>query len=55
MLLQGDTVWEHLPAVLFGSFALLSGALVLTTPETLGTKLPETVEEAEQLGRTRQK
>lgn len=44
------TVWASLPSVLFGSFALLSGALVFTSPETLGTKLPDTMEEAEQLG-----
>ncbi|CAH2047621.1 unnamed protein product, partial [Iphiclides podalirius] len=42
-------VWESLPSVLFGSFALLSGLLIFTTPETLGTKLPDTMEEAEQL------
>ncbi|XP_045769172.1 solute carrier family 22 member 3-like isoform X2 [Maniola jurtina] len=42
------TVWEHFPSVLFGSFALLSGLLLLLTPETLGIKLPDTMEEAEQ-------
>ncbi|XP_049872917.1 organic cation transporter protein-like [Pectinophora gossypiella] len=42
-------VWEPFPPVLFGSFALLSGLLIFTTPETLGTKLPDTMEEAEQL------
>ncbi|KAG6440877.1 organic cation transporter protein [Manduca sexta] len=45
------TVWESLPSVLFGSFALLSGVLIFTTPETLGTKLPDTIEDAEQLGK----
>ncbi|XP_023935657.2 organic cation transporter protein-like [Bicyclus anynana] len=44
------TVWESFPSVLFGSFALLSGALIFLTPETLGTKLPDTIAEAEQLG-----
>ncbi|XP_075975362.1 organic cation transporter protein-like [Anticarsia gemmatalis] len=44
-------VWESLPSVLFGSFALLSGALIFTTPETLGTKLPDTFEDAEQIGK----
>ncbi|XP_045769178.1 solute carrier family 22 member 21-like [Maniola jurtina] len=42
------TVWEHFPSVLFGSFALLSGLLLLLTPETLGIKMPDTMEEAEQ-------
>ncbi|XP_069357890.1 organic cation transporter protein-like [Maniola hyperantus] len=43
------TIWEHFPSVLFGSFALLSGLLLFLTPETLGIKLPDTMEEAEQL------
>ncbi|KAL0880517.1 hypothetical protein ABMA27_002913 [Loxostege sticticalis] len=42
-------VWESLPSVMFGSFALLSATLVFTTPETLGTKLPDTMEDAENL------
>ncbi|XP_059052961.1 organic cation transporter protein-like [Achroia grisella] len=42
-------IWESLPSVLFGTFALISGFLVFTTPETLGTKLPDTMEEAEQI------
>ncbi|KAM3955690.1 organic cation transporter protein-like [Aphomia sociella] len=42
-------VWEPFPSVLFGSFALLSGMLIFITPETLGTKLPDTMEEAEQV------
>ncbi|XP_038214317.1 organic cation transporter protein-like [Zerene cesonia] len=46
-------VWEPFPSVLFGSFAALSGLLIFTTPETLGTKLPDTMEEAEQLGSRR--
>lgn len=44
-------VWAPFPSVLFGSFALLSGLLIFTTPETLGTKLPDTFEDAEQLGK----
>ncbi|CAH0399955.1 unnamed protein product [Chilo suppressalis] len=46
-------VWESLPSVMFGSFALLSGALIFTTPETLGTVLPDTIQEAEDLGSRR--
>ncbi|XP_068617414.1 organic cation transporter protein-like [Battus philenor] len=42
-------VWESLPSVLFGSFAILSGLLIFTTPETLGITLPDTIEEAERL------
>ncbi|XP_063826951.1 organic cation transporter protein-like [Ostrinia nubilalis] len=40
---------EWLPSVLFGATALVAGALMLTTPETLNTRLPDTIQEAEQL------
>ncbi|XP_063826938.1 organic cation transporter protein-like [Ostrinia nubilalis] len=43
--------WQGLPSILFGSMGLLSGVLVLTQPETLGTKMPDTLAEAEALGR----
>ncbi|XP_047990792.1 organic cation transporter protein-like [Leguminivora glycinivorella] len=46
-------VWAPFPSVLFGSAALLSGGLIFTTPETLGTKLPDTIEDAEQLKNNR--
>lgn len=42
---------EWLPSVLFGSTALVAGALMLTTPETLNTRLPDTIREAEQISR----
>ncbi|XP_072932386.1 organic cation transporter protein-like [Epargyreus clarus] len=45
----GKAVWDDLPFALFAGFALLSGALVFVTPETLGTKLPDTMEEAVEL------
>lgn len=44
---QGAALFETFPFVLFGSFALVSGILIFFTPETLGTKLPDTMEEAE--------
>ncbi|CAH0399953.1 unnamed protein product [Chilo suppressalis] len=40
---------EWLPSVLFGSAALVAGGLMLTTPETLNTRLPDTIKEAEQI------
>lgn len=43
---------EWLPAALFSGAALLSALLMLTTPETLGTALPDTVRDAEMLGRS---
>ncbi|CAG9787572.1 unnamed protein product [Diatraea saccharalis] len=42
---------EWLPSVLFGGAALVAGALMLTTPETLHTRLPDTIREAEQIAR----
>ncbi|XP_026318755.1 organic cation transporter protein-like [Hyposmocoma kahamanoa] len=44
-------VWKPFPSVLFGSFALLSGLLIFTMPETWRRKLPDTFEEAEALSR----
>ncbi|CAG5054675.1 unnamed protein product [Parnassius apollo] len=40
---------DWLPSVLFGSTALIAGALMLTTPETLNTRLPDTISEAEHI------
>ncbi|KAG7305431.1 hypothetical protein JYU34_009502 [Plutella xylostella] len=42
-----------LPALLFAAAALLCAALVLTQPETKGAKLPNTIEEAEMIGRNK--
>ncbi|XP_075975288.1 organic cation transporter protein-like [Anticarsia gemmatalis] len=47
----GEQWFEELPFVLFGSMALLAGALIFLTPETRGTKLPDTFEEANNIGR----
>ncbi|XP_050677874.1 organic cation transporter protein-like isoform X2 [Leptidea sinapis] len=41
---------EWLPSVLFGSAALLAASLMLTTPETLNVRLPDTIQEAEEIG-----
>ncbi|CAG9787563.1 unnamed protein product [Diatraea saccharalis] len=40
-----------IPSMMFGAMGLISGVLVLTQPETLGTKMPDTLAEAEALGR----
>lgn len=42
---------ESLPLILFGTMSVTSGLLVLFFPETLNTKLPDTIEEAEVIGR----
>lgn len=49
--LQGAQWFEELPFVLFASFALVSGLLIFLTPETHGTTLPDTLEQAEDIGR----
>ena len=39
----------YVPVVIFGLSALLAGIISLKLPETKGRKLPDTVEEAQQL------
>ncbi|XP_075975475.1 organic cation transporter protein-like [Anticarsia gemmatalis] len=43
--------WAGIPSVMFGAMGILSGILVLTQPETLGTKMPDTLAEAEAIGK----
>nr|XP_034829486.1 solute carrier family 22 member 1-like [Maniola hyperantus] len=47
--------WHGFPSLLFGGMGILSGLLVLTQPETLGTMMPDTLAEAEALGRPESK
>ena len=44
-------IYSFLPLMIFGSFAFISGVLALFLPETLGIKLPDTIEEAENIGK----
>lgn len=37
--------------LIFGSMATIAGLLALLFPETLNIKLPDTIEEAENIGR----
>ncbi|XP_076246545.1 solute carrier family 22 member 21 [Calliopsis andreniformis] len=46
-------IMPELPLILFGCMGLSAGLLSLIFPETLGTKLPDTVWEAENIGKTR--
>ncbi|XP_045769740.1 organic cation transporter protein-like [Maniola jurtina] len=46
----GASLFEKFPSVLFCGFAFLSGALLFLAPETLGTRLPDTMEEAAVIG-----
>ncbi|XP_049872666.1 organic cation transporter protein-like [Pectinophora gossypiella] len=49
----GMSVWEQLPSALFAGMALVAGLLTLLTPETRGCRLPDTMEEAARIGKTR--
>jgi hypothetical protein len=42
---------ESLPLFLFGGMSILSGLFSLSFPETLNSKLPDTVREAESMGK----
>ncbi|CAH0719760.1 unnamed protein product, partial [Brenthis ino] len=42
--------WHGTPSIMFGTMGIISGLLVLTQPETLGTAMPDTLAEAEALG-----
>ncbi|XP_069690607.1 solute carrier family 22 member 4-like isoform X2 [Periplaneta americana] len=45
---------KSLPLLLFGTMSVLSGLLSFTFPETLHLKLPDTIEEAENIGKKRE-
>lgn len=48
-----SAIWIPLPMTLFASASILAALLTLLLPETRGCPLPETVMEADQLGRKR--
>jgi hypothetical protein len=45
--LQGENTLSAVPLVIMGVLGMLAGLSVLLLPETIGQKLPDTVEEAE--------
>ena len=45
-----DQFYKGLPLLIFGVMSLASGLLVVLLPETMGTSLPQTLEEAEKFG-----
>ncbi|CAH2084359.1 unnamed protein product [Euphydryas editha] len=45
--------WHGIPSLMFGAMGIISGVLVLTQPETYGAKMPDTLAEAEALGKTK--
>nr|XP_025874534.1 solute carrier family 22 member 1-like [Vulpes vulpes] len=44
-------VWQGLPLTLFAGLGLIAGGVTLLLPETKGITLPETIEDAENLGK----
>ena len=45
-------IWQPLPSVIFGTFAIMSGCLSFLLPETVHTKMPDTIAEAEEIGKS---
>lgn len=45
------TQWLVLPIVMMGAFSVAGGIVTLKLPETLGAKLPQTLEEGEDFGK----
>ncbi len=48
--LQSD-VWEPLPYLIYGTLGTVSGLLTFLLPETHGQKLPQTIQDAINLGK----
>ncbi|XP_051854011.1 solute carrier family 22 member 1-like [Antechinus flavipes] len=48
-------IWHELPLILFALIGVLAGGMVLRLPETKGKMLPETIEDAEKLGKGKPK
>ena len=51
LIFLAEDKWAPLPFVIFGLSALSAGLLTLLLPETRGRNLPETIEEAEAIGK----
>ncbi|XP_078086610.1 solute carrier family 22 member 3-like [Mustelus asterias] len=51
VLFKLATVWSELPLVIFGVLSLAAGGLAQLLPETRGTRLPETVDDVENIMR----
>ncbi|CAK1542337.1 unnamed protein product [Leptosia nina] len=47
--------YDNLPAIFFGSFALIASLLVFSLPETINQPLPDTIEEAERLSQRKRR
>ncbi|KAF9424495.1 hypothetical protein HW555_000306 [Spodoptera exigua] len=47
--------YENLPSIFFGTMAIIAGLLVFTMPETINIPLPDSIEEAERLTKTKRR
>lgn len=47
-------ILPSLTLLLFGGVSILSGILVINFPETFDIKLPDTIEEAENIGKVKE-
>ncbi|KAJ0175267.1 hypothetical protein K1T71_009408 [Dendrolimus kikuchii] len=45
--------YDNLPAIFFGTLAVMAGLLVFALPETINVPLPDTIEEAEMISKRR--
>ncbi|XP_030752013.1 organic cation transporter protein-like [Sitophilus oryzae] len=48
-------IWDPLPLVCFGAMSLFAGLITLIFPETVNKKLPDTVKQAENIGKVQPK
>ncbi|RUS74807.1 hypothetical protein EGW08_017436, partial [Elysia chlorotica] len=46
LIIHGGPFSQSLPMLIFGSVSLVAGGLSMTLPETLGQKMPETIQDA---------
>ena len=46
-----QNVWPGLSNLIIGAFALVAGCVTFLLPETLGSKIPDTIEEAEEMAK----
>ena len=44
-------LWRPLPMTIMGTFAVIAGIFALAFPETAGKKLPETIDDALNIGK----
>ncbi|XP_033115307.1 organic cation transporter protein-like [Anneissia japonica] len=50
-ILEIESLWKHLPLVIFGCSSIAAGLLALFLPETNGKQLPESLAEGENFGK----